>query len=316
MSGNWRFELYYFDYALGFTLAGLVAAFTFGTMGADGFQFMDDVLQTSKHNLFYGFVAGGIFNLGNMALLGAISVAGMAIAYAVGFGVAIAIGAVLIYTIAHQGNPVLLFGGAAIALAAAVVGAMAYRSHMAVKLEEQARAGKLKTSAPKVSPKGVLLSVFAGLLLGSFPSMAEKAMTYGPTMGPYALAATFSLGVLASTFVYSLFFMNLPVEGEPVEVLDYFRRGNLKRHLLGWTGGMISLAGLLAIWIAAGTEPEWRAGAAESFGISQTAGLIGALWGLFAWSEFSDADFRAKNLLYVTLVLFLCGAGLASVALR
>jgi glucose uptake protein len=285
-------------------------------MGADGFQFMDDVLQTSKHNLFYGAIGGVIFSLGYMLLLGAISVAGMSLAFAVGFGIAVATSAIWIYVGAPQVNPVMVFGGAAIAIASAVVGSLAYKSHMAVKLEEMAKEGKLKTSAPKVSPKGILLSVFAGLLLGSFPSIASSAMAYAPSMGPYALGATFSLGVLASTFVYSLFFMNLPVQGEPVEILDYFHRGSLRRHALGWAGGVISLAGLLAIWVAAGVEPEWRLGAPESYGIAQAAGIVGALWGLFAWNEFSEADFRAKNLLYLTIVLFLCGTGLGAVGLR
>ena len=37
MAGSWRFELFYFDYAIGFMLAAAIAAFTLGTMGSDGF---------------------------------------------------------------------------------------------------------------------------------------------------------------------------------------------------------------------------------------------------------------------------------------
>src|SRR5579863_3385065 len=83
MAGNWRFELYYFDFAIGVMLTAAVAAFTFGTLGSDGFQFMDDLMQTGKRNIFTGFLAGIVFNLGNMLLMAAISVAGMAMAFPV-----------------------------------------------------------------------------------------------------------------------------------------------------------------------------------------------------------------------------------------
>src|SRR2546427_6447199 len=94
MTGGWRFELFYFDYSIGVLLAAAIAAFTFGTMGSDGFQFMDDLLQTSKRSIFYGFLGGIVFNLANMLLVGAISVAGMAVAFPVGVGGGRGIGAV------------------------------------------------------------------------------------------------------------------------------------------------------------------------------------------------------------------------------
>src|SRR6476659_1353274 len=94
MTGSWRFELFYFDYSIGVLLAAALAAFTFGTMGSDGFQFMDDLLQTGKRNIFYGFLGGAVFNLANMLLLAAISVAGMAVSFPVGFGTALVIGVI------------------------------------------------------------------------------------------------------------------------------------------------------------------------------------------------------------------------------
>src|SRR5215831_6514393 len=144
LAGNWRFELFYFDYSIGVLLAGVLAAFTFGTLGSDGFQFVDDLMQTGKRNIFYGFLGGVVFNLANMLLVAAISVAGMAVAYPVGIGMALVIGVIWNYFIKPQGNPVLLFGGAAIIVAAIIMDSLAYRAHAADKLEEQAKAGKLK----------------------------------------------------------------------------------------------------------------------------------------------------------------------------
>src|SRR5215510_13091824 len=135
MAGNWRFELFYFDYSTGVLLAAVIAALTFGTMGSDGFQFMDDLMQTGKRNIFYGFLGGAVFNLANMLLVAA---------FPVGIGTALVIGVVWNYFIKPQGNPVLLFGGAAIIVAAIIMDSLAYRAHAADKLEEQAKAGKLK----------------------------------------------------------------------------------------------------------------------------------------------------------------------------
>jgi glucose uptake protein len=48
MTGKWRFELFYFDYAFGVLLVALVCAFTLGSLGYDGFSFLDDVMNGGK----------------------------------------------------------------------------------------------------------------------------------------------------------------------------------------------------------------------------------------------------------------------------
>jgi glucose uptake protein len=316
LAGNWRFELFYFDYSIGVLLAALFAAFTFGTLGSDGFQFMDDLMQTGKRNILFGFLGGVVFNLANMLLVAAISVAGMAVAYPVGIGLALVIGVVWTYVIKPQGNPVLLFGGAAIILLAIVMDAFAYKAHTAARLEHQAKAGLLKTSAPKVSLKGVILSLVSGVLMGSFYPLVEMGKGWGVGMGPYAIGFVFALGIFASTFVFNLFFMNLPVQGEPVEVLEYIREGTWKQHLLGIAGGVIWYAGGLANFVAASAEPQAKVGPAVSYALGQGAVMISVLWGLLVWKEFSGADFRVKNLLYVMMALFIFGLGMVSVASR
>lgn len=314
LAGNWRFELFYFDYSIGVLLAAGIAAFTFGTLGSDGFQFMDDVLQTGKRNLFYGLIGGVVFNLANMLLVAAISVAGLAVAFPVGIGMALVIGVVWNYVIKPQGNPVLLFGGAAIIVVAIITDAVAYKAHEAAKLEFKAKAGMLKTSAPKVSPKGIILSLLSGILMGSFFPLVEMGKAVGVGLGPYAIGFVFAVGVFSSTFVFNLFFMNLPVQGEPVEMLDYFREGNVKRHLLGIAGGLIWCSGAIANFVAASAEQQAQVGPAVSYAIGQGATLISALWGLLLWKEFAGADFRVKNLLYVMIALFILGLGMVSVA--
>ena len=70
--------------------------------------------------------------------------------------------------------------------------------------------------------------------------MMAKSTEWGGTagengLGPYAIGVVFALGVFFSTFVFNLFFMNLPVEGEPLEFRDYFK-GTAQTASVGHSG--------------------------------------------------------------------------------
>jgi glucose uptake protein len=313
LTGKWRFELYYFDYALGLLAMALLLAFTLGSLGYDGFTFTDDLMHAGKRQWLFGFAGGVVFNLANMLLMAAIAVAGMAVAFPVGIGVALLVGVILNYLIKPVGNPVLLFGGCALVLAAIIVDAAAYRMLGLLRYEALAKAGKTKSVRKSVSLKGVILSLVCGLLMGSFFPLVAKAQDTDVGLGPYAVAVVFAAGVFLSTFVFNLFFMNLPVEGEPVELRDYFV-GRPGQHFLGWLGGAIWCVGGVAAFVAASTPPQVGIGPAISYAMGQGATLISALWGLLVWKEFKGADFRIKMLLAIMLVLFACGLGLISIA--
>src|ERR1700733_9540827 len=79
LTRKWRFELFYFDYSLGVVLAALIAAFTFGNLGYDGFSFADDLRHAGLRQDAWALAAGIVFNLANMLLVAAISIAGMAV---------------------------------------------------------------------------------------------------------------------------------------------------------------------------------------------------------------------------------------------
>jgi glucose uptake protein len=320
MTGKWRFELFYFDYSFGVLLIAIVCAFTFGSLGYDGFSFMDDMLNAGKRSVVMGFGAGVIFNLANMLLVAAISVAGLAVAFPVGIGLALIIGVIWNYVIKPQGNPMLLFVGCALVLGAIIVDAAAYRSLEAIKQEKLARAGKGKSTRKHVSLKGVFLSLASGVLMGSFYPLvvmgksAEWGGTAGETgLGPYAIGLVFAAGVFVSTFVFNLFFMNLPVAGEPLEFPDYFK-GGPKLHLLGVAGGAIWCAGAIANFVGSSAPEQVQVGPAISLALGQGATMVSALWGLLLWKEFAGADLRIKALLVIMFVLFITGLGMVSVA--
>lgn len=305
LAGKWRFELFYYDYTLGVLLAAIVAAFTFGSMGSD-LSFSDNLLVALRRNMGYAAAAGVVFNLANMLLVAAISVAGMAVAFPVGIGLALVVGVIWNYSLNPQGNPILLATGVVLVVGAIIVDAWAYSAH--------ARNAKRK-NAP-ASPKGILLSLISGLLMGSFYPLVEMAKGGGPDnggLGPYAVAFLFAIGVFISTFIFNFYFLNLPVQGTALSMFDYFK-GSLNQHALGVLGGIIWCTGAIANFVAASTPKTVQVGPAISYAVGQGATMVSALWGLLVWKEFAGATGKVRILLTLMLVLFLAGLITVSIA--
>src|SRR5579863_7977095 len=125
---TWRFELFYWDYMWGILVCAILFGLTMGrTNPAAPASFFHNLDSASNRALAEALVGGMIFNLGNLLLVAAISVAGMAVAFPLGAGLALVIGAVINYIISPKGNPILLFGGIALICIAIVLDAIAYR---------------------------------------------------------------------------------------------------------------------------------------------------------------------------------------------
>jgi glucose uptake protein len=311
LTKKWRFELFYYDYSLGLMLLMVIAAFTFGSMGED-LGVMDSFAIAGKRQLFYGFVAGLIFNLANILLVGAIAIAGLAVAFPISIGIAMVIGVVGNYMLSRQGNPALLFGGVVIVLAAIVVDAMAYSRHGRERIANAPPVPGRRSSKPG-SGKGIAISIVSGILMGSFYPLVEMGKSGDFGLGPYAVAVVFGAGIFLSTFIYNLYFMNLPLAGDPIDVKEYFR-GGLNNHLLGIAGGAIWAVGTITNFVASSAPPAVNVGPAISYALGQGATLISALWGLLVWKEFAGASARVRALLFLMIVLFVVGLGMISVA--
>jgi glucose uptake protein len=322
-AGKWRFELFYFDYSIGVFLASIVCAFTFGTMGIDGFSVMDDLGLAGKRQELLAFVAGLVFNLANMLIVGAISIAGMAVAFPVGIGLALIVGVVLSYITHPVGNIVLLGAGCAAILVAIVLDSVAWRQYAArgTALAAKEAAAPRETSrvaakaAKKTSSsgKGIWLAIVGGVLMGLFYPIVELSKQGENGLGPYTIGLIFAAGVLFSTFVYNLFFMNLPIQGEPLEIGEYFR-GKGKSHLLGIAGGIVWFIGAITNFVAARAEGPALVGPAVSYAMGQGATLITVLWGLIVWKEFADAQSSVRALVTAMLALFIIGLAAVSLA--
>lgn len=314
LAGKWRFELYYFDYAAGLLLAALVLAYTAGSLGYDGFSFVDDIMHSGKRQWFLGFSGGVVFNLANMLLLGAISVAGMSVAFPVGIGLALIIGVLLNFLLRPAGNASLLFVGCLLVLIAVFVDAYAYALLGRIRHESLAKQGQAKSTRRPTKIKGVVIAAISGVLMGCFFPLVEMGKEGDVGLGPYAIAVVFAFGVAVSTLVFNLFFMNLPIEGPPVELRDYFMTAGIGKHLLGILGGAIWCLGAVAAFTAASAPPEVHVGPATSYAMGQGATLISALWGLLLWKEFKGADLKVKTMIALMLVLYAGGLTLVSMA--
>jgi glucose uptake protein len=119
------------------------------------------------------------------------------------------------------------------------------------------------------------------------------------------------MGVAVSTFVFNLFFMNLPVEGDPLEISDYLK-ASVKNHFLGFVSGAIWGIGALAVFVVATPKGDTHLGPPLEPLLGQAFPIVAALWGLFVWKEFKGGDARVKAFGAVTLVLFAAGLAVFS----
>ena len=293
---SWPFPLFYWDYALGIVLLSLLFGVTLGSSGDEGRPFWSDLSQASTEALGSAFIGGVVFNIANLLLVAAIDIAGMAVAFPVGIGLALVLGVVVNYVAVPVGDPVLLFAGVALVTVAIVLDALAYRR---------------KSAGTKVSSQGLWLSIVAGVLMGFFFRFVAAAVSTdfaNPVAGlmtPYSAVFVFSVGIFVSNFLWNTIFMYRPLKGERVTYGDYFAKGTPRLHLIGILGGAIWCVGMSFSLIA-----SEQAGFAISYGLGQGATMVAAAWGVFIWKEFADAPKGTNKLLYAMFAFFIVGLAL------
>src|ERR1700680_4098717 len=125
---NYRFELFYWDYAVGIFLISLILAFTMGSTGDGPNSFLNNVHSADTKNIVSTMIGGAIFNLANLLLVAAIDMAGLAVAFPVSIGIALVVGVVLSYALQPKGNAMFLAIGVGCALVAVILDGKAYGS--------------------------------------------------------------------------------------------------------------------------------------------------------------------------------------------
>ncbi len=315
LGGNWRFEIFYLDFALGAFLAAVICAFTLGDLGFDGFSILDDLSHARKRQLFCGVLLGVVFNLGNLFMVSAMSVGGMSLAFPVTLGLTILTGMVVAPMFRQTASPLwLALGCAAIALAI-MCSVLAYQRVARSRYVPQP--DKRKYARRPSFLKGPVLAVAGGLILTGMYPLRDVALEGETGLGPYGLVLLMAVGMLVSCFVFVLFFMNLPVEGEPLEVGDILKV-RPKQHLLGllagivWTGGALGTA---MPQMVANIPPPAQLSPALIFALTQASGLIAAVLGVTLWQELRGGDRGAKSVSAAMLLLYASGIAMVAIAL-
>src|ERR1700747_1579355 len=125
---NYRFELFYWDYAVGIFLISLILAFTMGSLHHDSSSFLNNLHTADSSNIIHAVIAGAIFNVANLLLVAGIDMAGLAVAFPVSIGIALVVGVVSSYVLQPKGNLALLAVCVACAVVAVILDGKAYGS--------------------------------------------------------------------------------------------------------------------------------------------------------------------------------------------
>src|SRR3984957_18765951 len=182
-----RFELFYWDYAIGAAVSALLLAVLMDTPTASGAAFPASLLTAGSAALMEAAAAGVVFNLANLLLVAAIAIAGLAVAFPVAIGTALIIGTALTFFVDHKGVPLVIAVGVSFAAIAIVCCAAAYR----------AQAHEIQ-----VTRRGVIICLVSGLLMGSWAPLAASSMRAEAGTSAAVAAPTYALTPLASLAVF------------------------------------------------------------------------------------------------------------------
>jgi glucose uptake protein len=293
---GYRFQLFYWDYLIGLFAGIGLLGLTLGSFGGDGRSFCADVLVAPSASIWYAIAAGAIFNIANLLLVAAIEIAGLAVAFPIGIGIALVVGALSSYLIAPKGSPQLLFGGIALVIVAIICDSLAYRTREASRSDSNLR--------------GIVLSLLAGVLMGAFYPLVSKSMALSNAPGPYATAFFFVIGIALCALPFNYFLMRKPIDGGTPVSMSAYSKAPVRWHIAGVLGGIIWMFGGTFNFVASRVN---FVGPAISYSIGQGATMVSAFWGVFVWREFASPSQHLRNLLIAMFACFI--AGLAAIAL-
>jgi len=280
----WRFELFYWDFAIGIVLMSILFAITMGSFGSSGTGFFPNILHASINNVLKAIFSGMIFSVANILLVAAITIVGMAVAFPIGIGLALVLGTLLSYFVSPQGNAFLLFIGVLLILLAIILDGLAYR-----KAAEKSKA----------TMKGIAISLISGVLMSLFYPLIAESMIGNRHLNPYSAVFLFSIGLFLSNLVVNTIFMKNPITGGQLTCHDYFS-GTKLQHFYGISGGIIWCVGMTFNVLA-----STHVGPAIAYSFGQGATLIAAIWGVFIWREFKEAKHVSSLLLFMFIAYIL-----------
>ena len=309
-AGKWRFELMGIDFGLGVLLSALLIGLSLGTFGEE-ITVGDNLMIMRKSSVGFLFGFGMLINLGLLLLLASIAVAGLAVSFLAGLSMATVVGALGMHLVQPFAGPLYLAVGSVLMLLCIAFAARAHAARARQRdtdLLQKAVAAGMKGKIQRTSPaKGLILAVAGGFLLGLAQPIGIWAQSRDEIgFGAYSIATLYALAFAVGVPFFSLFLLNLPVQGEPIPFSAWFK-GTGSQHLMGLAGGALWFAGLTALLLAGTATPRAGIGRAPVFALSHASMLLGGILGIVKQGEFaSPATARGQAL----IALGLAAAGL------
>jgi glucose uptake protein len=297
LTPGWPFQLFYWDYVVGIIVGSLFWGLTLGSAGGGSLSFLNNIRGADTGHILFAILGGVIFNIANLLLVAAIEIAGLAVAFPVGIGLALVVGVLLNYVVSPMGNPLFLFGGVLLVVLAIVIDALAYR--------------RRETTQKALSARGLQLSLACGILMGVFYPLVAKALTGEHSLGPYSVAFFFAVGTALCAIPVNYFLMRKPLTGGAAVGMRDYVQGRGSWHVWGGLGGFIWCTGAVLNFVASHAQ---IIGPAISYTIGQGATMVSALWGVFVWKEFANAPGASRKLIPLMFAFFLLGLGAVALA--
>lgn len=297
LTPGYSFQLFYWDYVAGVVLGSLCWGLTLGDLGGGNLSFIANIREADMRHFLLAIAGGAVFNLANLLLVAAIEIAGLAVAFPVGIGLALVVGVLLNYAISPKGHPLLLFGGMALVVLAIILDALAY-----FRREGQRRS---------ISARGIWISIACGVLMGIFYPLVTKALQGRAALGPYSVVFFFALGIAICAIPVNYLLMKRPLAGTPPVNMSQYLEARSSWHIWGILGGFIWCTGMVFNIVASHAE---IIGPAVSYAIGQGATMVSALWGVFIWKEFAQAPVASRKLIPAMFIFFLIGLGSIAIA--
>lgn len=294
--GDWRFEGFYIDYIASVVAATFVLSIVLAGFHSEGWspmQFVNNFADNTTSGMLWALSAGLVWGIGNLLLVIAIELAGLAIAFPLGVGFAMVLGTFLSYITnpAATKHPEFLFLGLFLATLGVVANALAYRT------KEKANTSK------KSLKRGVIIALLTGIFLGLFSFQFNFAFNNG--LSGYEGAFFMTIGGFISTAILLPLFMKKPlVPGKKAIGIAEYKRAKPSWHFWAIVGGFLWSVGTV-FNLAVAATPNFSVAIAYTLG--NCAPMVAAIWGIFFWKEFKGAPRESYLYLILMFCLFIFG---------
>ena len=159
-----------------------------------------------------------------------------------------------------------------------------------------------------------MFAICGGLLMGLVSGIGQMSRLPEIGLGSYSYIFVFTLGMFISTFVFNLYFMNLPVQGQSIQFFRYFQ-GGWKVHGLGILGGAVFAVGTLAALLMAAAPVADSPGTLMQYLLTHGSPVLVAGLGLLIWKELATSP-TARGLVGIAAAVYVAAVALLGSAPR